>query len=431
VVTQSASEGTVEIGEAAVDAELQPLTGPGKRWVEIAESCTDDFAERAAEHDQAGSFPFENVEQLRDNGFLSAQVPEQLGGFGAMSIHDWMAAMTRIARGDGATAIAVNMHLLGVWRQVHAWEDAVATGDDARRQAIEGLLVPIGRGEIITCGTSTERGTSLLAPRTTLEPAPDGNGWVLNGYKIFGTMAPASDVIFVSAVRPDNETVTVIVPKETPGVKVIDNWDAMGMRASGSGDVEYVDVPVPDESILPGGPSGELNAPFLTVFGPGVLGLSACFLGIAEAARGIALKTLRTRGRREGGDLLANRPQIQREFGELEVVLAACRAIIARNALQLDEFFGQTSESETTIEGLLRAMREVQTAKQFVSKEAVNVVDRALTLCGGAGYMAKSPLARLYRDVRASAFMQPFSQLEGLEFIGGVSLGADVMRIGQ
>jgi alkylation response protein AidB-like acyl-CoA dehydrogenase len=435
MMTASPEDSSAEIGAAAPDAELTPLTEPGRRWVEIAESCVDGFAERAAEHDAAGSFPFESIEELRSNGFVAAQVPEELGGLGATSVHDWAVAMTRLGRGDGATAIAVNMHLLGTWRQVRVWEDAKARGDDALREALEPHLVAIGRGELLTCGTVTEPGTSLVEPRTTLTPAAGGEGWVLNGRKGFGTMSPAADVIFVSArlagAAGEDEVVTALVPKSSPGVEVLDNWDAMGMRASGSNDVEFVDVAVPADAVLPGGPFGELNPSFLTVFGPGVLGLSASFVGIAEAARASVLGMLRKRRRGADGTLLATRRQIQREFGELEMTLAACRAIVARAGTLLDDYFTAVPESEATMDGLLRMMREVQCAKQFVSSQAASVVDRALTLSGGAGYTAKSPLARMYRDVRASAFMQPFSPLEGLEYIGCVSLGADARRIAQ
>jgi alkylation response protein AidB-like acyl-CoA dehydrogenase len=68
-------------------------------------------------------------------------------------------------------------------------------------------------------------------------------------------------------------------------------------------------------------------------------------------------------------------------------------------------------------------MKEVQCMKYVVTRKAVDAVDRAMTVCGGAAYMNKHPLTRLYRDARAGAFMQPYAPYEALEFIGKVTLG--------
>ena len=83
-----------------MDGELKPITEPGKRFVALAEDHAEDFAKRSGEHDTAGSFPHENIKALQQSGFLAPRVPEELGGMGVTSSHDFATGMSRLARGD-------------------------------------------------------------------------------------------------------------------------------------------------------------------------------------------------------------------------------------------------------------------------------------------------------------------------------------------
>ena len=133
---------------------------------------------------------------------------------------------------------------------------------------------------------------------------------------------------------------------------------------------------------------------------------------------------LKTRKKRGSDRTLAERASVQHIVGEMEIDLAACRAMIARTGLTADAY---CREHLLGVEGPTDDMhelhKEAQCTKWFVNRKAIDIVDRALTLSGGAGYMSKHPLSRMYRDVRAGPFMQPFSPLEAFEYIGSVALG--------
>ena len=101
-----------------MDLELQALTEPGRRLVALAEEHAADFATRAEQHDRDGSFPKENFEAMRESGMLMASLPEEYGGMGVNSLHDLGVGIGRLARGNASTAIALNMHLAGVWNTV-------------------------------------------------------------------------------------------------------------------------------------------------------------------------------------------------------------------------------------------------------------------------------------------------------------------------
>jgi alkylation response protein AidB-like acyl-CoA dehydrogenase len=75
------------------------------------------------------------------------------------------------------------------------------------------------------------------------------------------------------------------------------------------------------------------------------------------------------------------------------------------------------------LDDLQHVAKDFQCAKWFVTRKAIDIVDRALTASGGSGYLSRNPLSRLYRDVRAGPFMQPFSPNEAFDFIGGITLG--------
>jgi alkylation response protein AidB-like acyl-CoA dehydrogenase len=98
--------------------------------------------------------------------------------------------------------------------------------------------------------------------------------------------------------------------------------------------------------------------------------------------------------------------------------------VLARTAQLLDEYFARP-DAELTIDDVHWMMHQWQCAKLVVNRAAADVVDRALALTGGAGYLSSNPLSRLYRDVRAGPFMQPLSPNEAFEYIGQVALGLD------
>ena len=203
------------------------------------------------------------------------------------------------------------------------------------------------------------------------------------------------------------------------------NWDALGMRGSGSHDVEFIDCFVPELALLDGGPWGVWTEGFLASNMAFAMGLSGAFLGLAEAARDFAVSLVKTRRHGPGGPLLAEHYAIQHAIAEIEVDLAAARAMLARSTTLADELFQTYPAGSVPMVKLHGVMKDFQCTKLVVTRKAIDIVDQALTVSGGAGYLNKHPLSRLYRDVRAGPFMQPFSPNEAFAYIGRVTLGLD------
>ena len=99
--------------------------------------------------------------------------------------------------------------------------------------------------------------------------------------------------------------------------------------------------------------------------------------------------------------------------------------MLGRSATMADAFFNRHPAGNVPLGELHELMKDFQCTKWFVNRKAIEIVDRALTASGGAGYLNSNPLSRLYRDVRAGPFMQLFSPNEVFEYIGKVALGID------
>ncbi len=125
--------------------ELTAKTEPGSRLVDLAEALADEIGPRAAAHDRDGSFPFDSFAAVKQSGYLTAPIPEELGGLGVTSVHDVLVASSRLARGDAALTLGVNMHLVFVLNVVRRWQIAVAAGDERRAGAFAATLEQIAR----------------------------------------------------------------------------------------------------------------------------------------------------------------------------------------------------------------------------------------------------------------------------------------------
>ena len=197
-------------------------------------------------------------------------------------------------------------------------------------------------------------------------------------------------------------------------MRINDDWDAMGMRASGSHSVTFDGVELPAAALRGGFPTGD-PVPYLERNLASGLFHASASLGIAEAAFARV-----ARSDRVGDDARA-----RMLVAESAIDLASSRALLARAAALIDEHHAANPEQPGPPEEIVAVFAEGQAAKTHVNEAAARVVDRALALSGGAGYVNGSPLARAYRDVRAGAFMHPLGANRAYAFLGDVALGRE------
>ncbi|MGH2617030.1 MAG: acyl-CoA dehydrogenase family protein [Thermomicrobiales bacterium] len=379
----------------------RPVHPDDDAFVPLAAQLGTEFAPRAAQHDRDNTFVAENFDRMREAGYLRLAVPEELGGLGA-TMRQVCYAQAELARSCAATALAVNMHHYLVLANVFRWRRG-APGAEAllRRVASDGIV-------LMTSGGSDGIWPSAKAIK-------DNGGYRISGRKVFCSQAPVANVLTTMAVYDDPSDGPVVllagIPMSSPGITILDNWDTLGMRATGSNDVQLDDVAIAEGQVAARRPWGKVD-PVLRVagihFAPPV---AAVYAGIAAAARDEAVRVLRSR-KTADGRALAEDQTVQRAVGLMDVKL---RTLWWSLLGALDELGDDYAPDD-------RALSTVMIAKRHVVTEAQAVVDLAIEAVGGSAYFKTSPLERAYRDVRAGLF-HPINPERTLLYAGRLALG--------
>jgi alkylation response protein AidB-like acyl-CoA dehydrogenase len=239
----------------------------------------------------------------------------------------------------------------------------------------------------------------------------DGDGWRINGRKNWTTLAPILDytVVLLSEVQDDGTRIrgNFLVPMSTPGVRIDETWDNLGMRATGSHDVVYDNVFVPDEYRLP--PSKE--APNTNVSEWSLVG-SAVYLGVAGAARDWIVEYAQNRTPAGMSGPIAELPAVQQKIARIEVLLLQARTVLYHTI----ETWLDYPEHRDQIGWQFAA------AKHAVTNNAVEITDLAMRVAGSAGQFRRYPLERYFRDARSGLGNPPIDDI-ALTIVGKAALG--------
>ena len=347
---------------------------------------------RAAAYDRDNAFFHEDLQELAAAGYLKLFVPASDGGAG-LGLQAAAQCQRRLATAAPATALAVNMHL--VWTGVaHV---LAARGDDS----LAFVLKEAAQGEVFAFGNSEAGNDSVLFDsRTTATPAPDG-GYAFAGTKIFTSLSPAWTRLGIFGKDPAardgaGELVHGFITRETPGYKILDDWDTLGMRASQSATTVLDGAAVPADRIfrkLPVGPNADplifaIFACFETL-------LAAVYTGLGERALTVGVETAKRRTSfKNGGRSYAQDPDIRWKVAEAAMAMDALYPYLATVAADVGALADHGGQWFPKLVGV--KVRATETAR--------TVVDLAIRVSGGSSYFRGSELERLYRDVLAGMF---------------------------
>jgi alkylation response protein AidB-like acyl-CoA dehydrogenase len=326
---------------------------------------------------------------------FSIGVPAELGGGGA-SHAELCGLLREMGHYCGATALALSMHTHLVGTLTWMWRQG---------RPVAPLLERIARNELVlvTTGASDWLDSSGNAERT------DG-GYRITGRKVFGSGSPMGDLLVTSAPYVDpNDGPTVVhfaLPMNSEGLTVLDNWRTMGMRATGSNDIVLDGVFVPDATVQLRRPKGVWH-PFFNVIAAVALPIVlSVYLGVAEAARDLALHQVA----KKRDDL-----DVWSLVGEMENALVTGQMAV-REMVELC--------ADYTFAPELATANAIFVRKTIAAESLQLTVEKALETVGGGGLFRSMGLERLLRDIHAAQF-HPLQAKRQHRFTGRFALGLD------
>lgn len=351
-----------------------------------------DFSTRvvrplAVELDADERFPHELYRQMAELGLFGITVPADLGGAGLDS-YAYALVMEELSSGYASVA-----DQCGLIELIGTLLTRYGSAEQQRRwlQDIVGF-----RTLVAYCITEADAGSDVSGIRTTA--VRDGDGWRINGSKIWIHNAPVADVGFVLA-RTDpaqgNRGMSIfIVPLDAPGVGRGPKEHKMGQRASQVGGLTFDDVKLPADALL--GSEGRGFHMMMSVLEKGRVGIAALAVGIAQAGLEAALEYAQVR--KQFGKVLADNQGIQWMLADMAKEICAARALVHRAAVLIDN--GQPANAACSI------------AKCFAGDMVVAQTANAVQIFGGSGYIRGFEVERLYRDAKICQIYEGTQQIQ-------------------
>ncbi|HSE38777.1 MAG TPA: acyl-CoA dehydrogenase family protein [Blastocatellia bacterium] len=376
------------------------MNANGKVVARVRELSDKVIMPGAAGHDLAGDWPGPSIKALADAGLLGLTLPEELGGMDeGPSV--FVAAVEELANACASTAMIFVMHVCAT--------QAIKQSSLPQRDSV---LSDIAAGKHLSTLAFSEKGSRshFWAP---VSQATEQNGLhILNCQKSFVTSAGHANSYVVStrAVGATGMTESSLyyVEDGIPGFSVAGPWNGLGMRANASAPMSLENTRVSPNSLL--SPSGEGFNVMMSVVLPWFqLGASAVANGIGRGALDAAAQHLGAAKLEHLNTTLASQPESRARLASARVALDASRALTAEAARSVE------NPDDST-------MLRVLEVKACASETAIEVTDKAMRLCGGAGFSRKLPVERYFRDARAGSVMAPTTDALH-DFIGKALLG--------
>ena len=338
--------------------------------------------------DKENRFPSEAIKKFGEMGLMGIPYPKEYGGAG-LDVLSYAIAVEELSRVDGGTGVILSAHVsLGSY-------PIFAFGTEEQKQK---YLVPLAKGEKIGAFGLTEPNAGSDAGGTETTAELDGDYYILNGNKIFITNGGEADTYVVFAVTtPGIGTRGIsafIVEKGWEGFTFGDHYDKLGIRSSATAELIFNDVKVPKENLL--GKEGEGFKIAMSTLDGGRIGIAAQALGIAPGAYEHALEY--SRERVQFGKPICQQQGVSFKLADMATKLRASRLLVY-SAAELKEHHEPYS-------------MEAAMAKQYASDSCLEIVNDALQIFGGSGYLKGMEVERAYRDAKICTIYEGTNEIQ-------------------
>ncbi len=344
--------------------------------------ATKEVLPRAAEIDRTNQFPLDLAKEMGQRGFQGLPYPVEYGGSGAGYI-GFILVLEQICQASlsvGAILAVNTVPEEGIFR----------FGNEEQKQR---LLSPLAKGQWLGGIGFTEPDTGSDPRAITTIARRSGKGFVINGQKMFMSLAPVLKVVLLFARREGEGLNAFIVESSSPGFAVQETLETMGLRGLGTSIVNLDDVYVPGENLI--GKEGQGFDILLEAIS--IERMSVAMQGVAVAQAALELSLDYARQRKAQGKPIARMQAIQQPLAEMASRIEAARWLVYRTAFLRDQ--GQSIQYESSM------------AKLFASQVAVDVTRLAMQIHGSYGTMKSLPVERLYRDAKMTEIYVGISEV--------------------
>ena len=356
--------------------------------LKVREFAEQEVKPQAFLLDQENQFPLEALRKFAQMGLMGIPYPKEVGGAG-LDIISYAIAVEELSRVDGGTGVILSAHVsLGSW-PIYNY------GNDLQKKK---YLMPLASGAKLGAFGLTEPNAGSDAAGTETTAVLEGDYYLLNGGKIFITNADKADIYVVFAsTNPEAGTRGIsafIVEKGWPGFTFGEHYDKLGIRSSSTAELIFNDVKVPRENLL--GKEGDGFKIAMATLDGGRIGIAAQALGIAQGAYESALEYAKERV--QFGKPIAFQQAISFKFADMATKLRAARLLIY-SAAELKEKHEPYS-------------MEAAIAKMYASDISLEVVNDALQIFGGTGYLKGMDIERMYRDAKITTIYEGTNEIQ-------------------
>ncbi|PSJ39536.1 acyl-CoA dehydrogenase family protein [Allosphingosinicella deserti] len=374
------------------------LTDEQRQIQEMARQFTADaITPHAAEWDEKHIFPRDTIRAAAELGFGSIYVSEESGGIGLGRLEAAL-IMEAMAYGDPSTSAFISIHNMASWMIDRFGADAV------KAKYLPSMITMERMGSY--CLTEPSSGSDAAALKT--KAVKDGDDYVISGSKAFISGGGENEIYVVMArtgAEGPKGISCLVVEKDMPGVSFGAQERKLGWHSQPTAQVNFDEVRVPAENLV--GAEGEGFRIAMMGLDGGRLNIGACSLGGAQRCLDEAIGY--TKERKQFGQAIADFQATQFTLADMETELQAARMLLYAAAVKVTE----NAPDKTRFAAM---------AKRLATDTGSSVVDRALQLHGGYGYLMDYPIERFWRDLRVHSI------LEGTNQVMRMIVGRDMLR---